>query len=57
MILHNSLREQIKSYLLSPESSDLAKKWGSQEQVLEELTEGYIEYKKEYSGSIKDYLE
>ncbi|MCU9959293.1 hypothetical protein CHCC14559_2443 [Bacillus licheniformis] len=42
MIIHNYLfqvtREQIKSILLSPESSDMVKEWGNQEQVLDELT-------------------
>ncbi|QAT65248.1 hypothetical protein EQZ20_10150 [Bacillus glycinifermentans] len=61
MILHNNqfqvTREQIKLLLLSPESSDLSKEWGSQEQVLDELAEGYIEYQQQYGGSINDYLE
>ncbi|WP_263315931.1 hypothetical protein [Bacillus swezeyi] len=33
------------------------KEWGNQEQILDELTEGYIEYKERYGGSINDYLE
>lgn len=35
----------------------MTKEWGTQEQVLDELTEGYIEYKEGFGGSINDYLE
>ncbi|KAA6452671.1 hypothetical protein [Bacillus swezeyi] len=60
MIIHNNLfqvtREQIKLLLLSPESSDIAKEWGNQEQVLDELTEGYFEFEKEHHGNINVYI-
>ena len=60
MNLHNNLfhetREQIKSYLLTPESCDMVKEWGMQEQVLDELTEEYFEFKKEHCGSINEYI-
>ncbi|WP_143261012.1 hypothetical protein [Bacillus paralicheniformis] len=60
MIIHNYLfkvtREQIKSILLSPEFCDMVKEWGNQEQVLDELTEGYFEFKKEHHGNINEYI-
>ncbi|WP_195536342.1 hypothetical protein [Bacillus paralicheniformis] len=60
MNLHNNLfhetREQIKSYLLTPESCDMVKEWGMQEQVLDELAEGYFEFKKEHHGNINEYI-
>ncbi|MEC1501306.1 hypothetical protein P9D55_00250 [Bacillus sonorensis] len=58
MKLHNNpfheTREQI--ILALSESSDIVKEWGSQEQVLDKLTEGYFEYKKEYRGNINEYI-
>ncbi|MDE1398272.1 hypothetical protein MHH84_11045 [Bacillus sp. FSL K6-1109] len=60
MNLHNYLfqvtREQIKSILLSPESCNMVKEWGNQEQVLDELTEGYFKFKKEHHGNINEYI-
>ncbi|AMR10771.1 hypothetical protein AB684_11465 [Bacillus licheniformis] len=56
MIIHNYLfqvtREQIKSILLSPESCDMVKEWGNQEQVLDELTEGYFEFKRDIAATL-----
>ena len=54
--LFHETREQIKSYLLSSESCDMVKEWGMQEQVLDELTEGYFKFKKEHHGNINEYI-
>ncbi|TWK86645.1 hypothetical protein CHCC20333_3504 [Bacillus paralicheniformis] len=34
----------------------MVKEWGMQEQVLDELTEGYFEFKKEHHGNINEYI-
>ncbi|TWL68784.1 hypothetical protein CHCC14598_0041 [Bacillus licheniformis] len=34
----------------------MVKEWGMQEQVLDELAEGYFEFKKEHYGSINEYI-
>ena len=54
--LFHETREQIKSYLLSSKSCDMVKEWGMQEQVLDELTEGYFKFKKEHHGNINEYI-
>ncbi|MED1125559.1 hypothetical protein [Bacillus atrophaeus] len=53
----NSIRSDIRSCLESLNSFEEAQVYSRQEQVLDELTEGYLRRKKFFNDNVKNYLE
>ncbi|MED3440212.1 hypothetical protein P4393_12175 [Bacillus subtilis] len=53
----NSIRSDIRSCLESLNSFEEAQEYSRQEQVLDELTEGYLRRKKFFNDNVKNYLE
>ncbi|MCY7947951.1 hypothetical protein P8891_05690 [Bacillus atrophaeus] len=53
----NSIRRDIRLCLESLSSFEEAQEFSRQEQVLDELTEGYLRRKKFFNGNVKNYLE